>query len=120
MRTSDSIASLSAMRTSMVVRLFACDWMMALDSALMTKRGVSRQEQAEELALHLAKVAHLGKAAAYHQHGGAPRPGARIAFVAELGALGKLDRADEVGDVAGGRIVGHVRADADEPGFGEG
>ena len=37
--TSDSMASLSAMSTSMVVRLFACDWMIALESALMTKRG---------------------------------------------------------------------------------
>ena len=35
----DSIASLRAISTSMVVRLFACDWMMAFESALITKRG---------------------------------------------------------------------------------
>ena len=39
MRASDSIASLSASSTSIVVRLFAFDWMIAFESALMTKRG---------------------------------------------------------------------------------
>ena len=72
-----------------------------------------RQQQVEELALHLEDLDHLEHAAAGGIDRAGPRPGARIALVADFGDLGQVDRTDQVGDVGGGRIVRRIGADAD-------
>ena len=77
------------------------------------------EQQVEELALHLQDLDHLEHAAAGGVHGAGPGPGARITLVADLRDLGEIHRADQVGDIRGGRIVRRVRADADARGFGE-
>jgi len=46
-----------------------------------------------------------------------PGPGARVAFVADLRDLRKIHRADQVGDVGGGRVVRRVGAHAHAAGF---
>ena len=78
-----------------------------------------REQQVQELALHLEDLDHLEHAAARGVHRARPRPGARVALVAELRDLGQVDRADQVGDVGGGRVVRRVGADADAAGFGD-
>ena len=78
-----------------------------------------RQQQVQELALDLQDLDHLEHAAARGIHRAGPRPGARIAFVAVLRDLRQVDRADQVGEIRGGRIVRRVSADADARGFRE-
>jgi len=86
-----------------------------LDVLLLRKR----EEQIQELALHLEDLDHLEKAAARGEHRARPRPGTWVAFVAELGNLGQIDRAHQVGDVGGGRIVRRIGADADASRLGD-
>ena len=71
-----------------------------------------RQQQIQELTLDLEDFDHFQHAAAGRIHGAGPRPGARIAFVAILGHLGQVDRADQVGQVGRGRVVRRIGADA--------
>ena len=71
------------------------------------------EQQVQELALHLQDLDHLEHAAARGIHGAGPRPGARIAFVADLRNLREIHRADEVRDVRRGGIVRRIGADAD-------
>ena len=78
-----------------------------------------RQQQVEELALDLEDLDHLEHAAARSVHGARPRPRARVALVAELRDLGQVDRAHQIGQVGGRRIVRRIRADADAPGLGD-
>src|SRR4051812_5288 len=69
-----------------------------------------REEEIQELALHFEDLDHLEQAAARGIHRARPRPGPRIAFVAEFGDLRKIDRADQVGDVRRRRVVRRVGA----------
>jgi hypothetical protein len=71
------------------------------------------EEQVEKLALDLQDLDHLEHAAARGIHGSGPGPGPRIALVPDLGDLGEIHRADEVGDVGGGGVVRCVGPDAD-------
>src|SRR5207302_1893278 len=73
----------------------------------------------QELALDLQDLDHLEQAAAGRVHRPRPRPGARIALVADLRDLGEIHRADEVGDVGGRGIVRRIGADAGARGLGE-
>jgi hypothetical protein len=77
------------------------------------------EQEIQELALHLQDLDHLEKPPARGEHSARPGPGARVALVAELRDLGKVHRADQVGDVGGGRIVRRVGAHADAAGFGD-
>ena len=78
-----------------------------------------REQQVQELALHLEDLDHLEHAAAGGVHRARPGPGTRVALVADLRHLGQIHRADQVGDVGGGRIVRRVGADADARGLVE-
>ena len=78
-----------------------------------------REQQVQELALDLEDLDHLEHAAARGVHGAGPRPGARIAFVADFRDLRKIHGTDEVGDVGRRRVVRRVRADADARGLGQ-
>ena len=77
------------------------------------------QQQIQELALHLQDLDHLEHAAARGIHGAGPRPGARIAFIADLRDFRQIDRADQVRDVRRRGIVRRIGADADARGFRE-
>src|SRR3954467_1942847 len=76
-----------------------------------------RQEQVQEFSLHLQDLDHLEKAPARGEYRARPRPGARVALVAELRDLRQVDGADEVGNIRGGRIVRRISADADARGL---
>ena len=76
-----------------------------------------REQEVEEFALHFQDLDHLEHAAARREHRARPGPGARVAFVAELGDFRKVDRADEIRDVGGGRVVRRISAHADAAGF---
>jgi hypothetical protein len=76
-----------------------------------------RQQQVEELALDLEDLDHLEQAAARGEHRARPGPRARVALIAELRHFRKIDRADEVRDVRGRRVVRRVGADAAAAGF---
>ena len=94
-------------------RMVSSRWMSGKRDTLTFFSCVMREQQVEELALDLEDLDHLEHAAAGGVHRAGPGPGARVALVADLRDLGEIHRADQVGDVRGGRIVRRVGADAD-------
>jgi hypothetical protein len=77
------------------------------------------EQEIQELALDLEDLDHLEHAAARGVDGARPRPGARVAFVADVRNLRQVHRADEVRDVCGGWVVRRISADADACGLGQ-
>ena len=78
-----------------------------------------RQQQVKEFTLHFQNFDHLQHATAGGVNRTRPRPGARIALIADLRHLGQIDGADEIGNVRSRRIMRCVGTDADARGLGQ-